>query len=723
MGGMGGPSMGGGEGEIEGPMWSVDGNSFDGVTFNRKIDPYGENEEEDAKENEDGDGSTSSVPAPFDPDSEGWVAEILLPILLAEFPPQPDSKKLAYPLFLPQSPLGKGSTVARLVGCDQPDKEHATWKEWVVYRERKLVQIFRLVEHGRRMYRVLCYTSDSRYSLHSLPTNTSARSLLPPQVRRAAGNPRELSPPEPTLIAIRHKRIDDRHLYLKDAKVKESGGEQNGVTTVSELYLPSRLLQGIVPSALLEHFRFWQREDGLIYGEPLDPASQWFNYGLKVEMIRYEEERERERDGEREKEKERGGEKDGEGEAREGRCNGWGWHARITRINLTSTYLDDGGGQGEGENWTSTLLGPLKDRRGRGDGKGCGEEEEHLPLMAMRKLEGDEGFAKKKTKDSADANGPESHSHSSSSSVPIRYDDASIAQLISLGYSVPAAELALRKCQHNTSIAANWLLNEANLAEIISVDMRERENRESKEKLEGEERERQREREAVEMAMAAAISLGLEVEGLEKDHKKEGEGGSDGKLMRSLSGIPLKRTNTHLSRLKVLSSHEGYSKAAAEHALDAMGGDLALARAWLDDPRNDAEIEAIERGERRGKGGLENIVLEQGIDGKEGREEDREREKERREGNGQRGSSSSFQPCMTLINLLEDSEQLLDIGRGKANEDGGMERRKRRGKSPLFRLASMLSRIENLSHILVWGVREETEVRRLEIAAPRERLK
>ena len=50
-------------------------------------------------------------------------------------------------------------------------------------------------------------------------------------------------------------------------------------------YIPSRLLQGVVPSALLEAFRFWQAEDDLVLrGDALDGESEWFDYNVDVSI-------------------------------------------------------------------------------------------------------------------------------------------------------------------------------------------------------------------------------------------------------------------------------------------------------------------------------------------------------------------------------------------------------------------------------------------------------
>ena len=51
-----------------------------------------------------------------------------------------------------------------------------------------------------------------------------------------------------------------------------------------EVMLPSRLLFGMLPSALLEAFRFWQGEDFVVRGYPRNPNSDWFPYHIELVM-------------------------------------------------------------------------------------------------------------------------------------------------------------------------------------------------------------------------------------------------------------------------------------------------------------------------------------------------------------------------------------------------------------------------------------------------------
>ena len=55
-----------------------------------------------------------------------------------------------------------------------------------------------------------------------------------------------------------------------------------------ETFVPSRLLRGVIPSALLEAYQFWRGEGGdlTLRGEPKDPKSQWFGQHIQINLER-----------------------------------------------------------------------------------------------------------------------------------------------------------------------------------------------------------------------------------------------------------------------------------------------------------------------------------------------------------------------------------------------------------------------------------------------------
>ncbi|GLE02887.1 hypothetical protein PINS_up011751 [Pythium insidiosum] len=208
---------------------------------------------------------------------EQWFIDLVGNTLRLLYPPEPEDKKLPFTLFLPAQLLPSDATSVRILGFDKgvpPSPNGAsraserdklpTFKEIVAIRgPPQVVQIFSLVSHGRRMYRKLVFTSSSRHTQHGFPLNIHPdagpvdRLLL-----RAGGDPRERQAIGGSLVVLRRNKV--------------LGG--------MEQYVPPRLLQGIVPSSLLEAFRFWRGDDGQLRGDPLDVKSQWFRYRVQVEM-------------------------------------------------------------------------------------------------------------------------------------------------------------------------------------------------------------------------------------------------------------------------------------------------------------------------------------------------------------------------------------------------------------------------------------------------------
>ena len=215
--------------------------TYNKVLYNRKFDPYSEQKHPVV--------------------TEEWVVDILQPILLALYSP-PDNV-MKYSLLFPQEHLPEIATEATLIGCVDSDQDDATWKEVVVSKTRAIVQVFNLVSSGRRLFRSLVYSSNAKYCLHSLPPSLGTRSEATPKtLRNAAGDFKIKRKKDSSLVVIR--------------KNTTLGG--------FEIYLAPKLLQGLIPSSLLESFHFWQGEDKILRGEPVDSSSQWFNYNVEVSL-------------------------------------------------------------------------------------------------------------------------------------------------------------------------------------------------------------------------------------------------------------------------------------------------------------------------------------------------------------------------------------------------------------------------------------------------------
>lgn len=131
---------------------------------------------------------------------------------------------------------------------DEHDKKDAetyvTLYEISVLRAPPVVHVYRVIEHGRRFYRHQIFTSDASLSLHSFESKDLAQ--LHGQTRYVGGSSAQTSPPGFSMVIT-------RNLY-------SSQGQQT--------YIPHRLLTGLMPSAILDAYDFWQNEDDSLIGYP-----------------------------------------------------------------------------------------------------------------------------------------------------------------------------------------------------------------------------------------------------------------------------------------------------------------------------------------------------------------------------------------------------------------------------------------------------------------------
>eukprot|EP00456_Euglypha_rotunda_P006486 TRINITY_DN111191_c0_g1_i2.p1 TRINITY_DN111191_c0_g1~~TRINITY_DN111191_c0_g1_i2.p1 ORF type:complete len:114 (+),score=19.64 TRINITY_DN111191_c0_g1_i2:90-431(+) len=90
-------------------------------------------------------------------------------------------------IFLPTEATQAEQTVVTLIGLDyRPKEKHkSTWKLIVLLRNRGVVHMYALLEHGRRLYRSMAFTSNSRFAHHNLsPDEDSRRKPWLPPVRQ-----------------------------------------------------------------------------------------------------------------------------------------------------------------------------------------------------------------------------------------------------------------------------------------------------------------------------------------------------------------------------------------------------------------------------------------------------------------------------------------------------------------------------------------------------------
>ncbi len=120
-------------------------------------------------------------------------------------------------------------------------KKGGTWKEIFVFKSLRIVQIYNVMSHGRRFYRSLEYTTDVHYSLRDMQPSIKDRDYPWPRwERHGAGHP-YAEYPDPTSVVIIRDKVHPANISGTD-----------------EQFVPSRLLYGIVPSALLDSYLFWQ---------------------------------------------------------------------------------------------------------------------------------------------------------------------------------------------------------------------------------------------------------------------------------------------------------------------------------------------------------------------------------------------------------------------------------------------------------------------------------
>lgn len=115
-----------------------------------------------------------------------------------------------------------------------------TLKEVVVYRDPEVVHIFDVVEHGRRFYRTLVYTTDARWTLHSMSPTLS---MYEGETFTSSGDVNTQVTPAKSLVITREIK----------GKI--------------QTFIPDRFLVGAVPTTLLEDYNFWQEEDDSLIGE------------------------------------------------------------------------------------------------------------------------------------------------------------------------------------------------------------------------------------------------------------------------------------------------------------------------------------------------------------------------------------------------------------------------------------------------------------------------
>ena len=273
---------------------------FEGQQFTRIVDIYDEN--------------------PWKVKTERWAVDVMKQVLLEAFPMPKELKCMPLAMDLTTSSHRRPSTDGKKSDDDddvmkflmfdeqqyEKEEHRASWKEFICTKRcrripgrgnqhRKnqsgredggdfavVLSVYNLTPHARRLYRSLIYSTDQTLALHSLPLLRKPRRLeTMGSLEHQAGEIKRRNQHESTL---------EIHRYNKELQGRE-------------VYVPPRLLQGLIPSALLEAFLFWQGEDGILRGYTSNASSSngsltedqgsdgkssaasaqhWFNYSVEV---------------------------------------------------------------------------------------------------------------------------------------------------------------------------------------------------------------------------------------------------------------------------------------------------------------------------------------------------------------------------------------------------------------------------------------------------------
>ena len=123
----------------------------------------------------------------------------------------------------------------------------ATLLEVVVFKDPATVHIYEVVEHGRRFYRSLAFTSDISFTYRDLQNKHTPKLEWKKAggMHLSSGKVLKTSrPASPSMLISRH--LD----------------KVSGVQT----FVPSRFLWGLLPHVLLERYDFWQ--NAAVHGQP-----------------------------------------------------------------------------------------------------------------------------------------------------------------------------------------------------------------------------------------------------------------------------------------------------------------------------------------------------------------------------------------------------------------------------------------------------------------------
>ncbi len=155
--------------------------------------------------------------------------------------------------------------------------------------DHNVINVFSLLEEGRRLQRSLVYSSDSRFAMRHLVGDAADRDKpFSPGCRYAAGNifesvltkdgnlqsrpgaGKHLGQEVGSLVISRSRNIPqsqrDTAATASSDALKWSGGYHVPLERDTETYVTDRALFGLVPEALIQQYQFWRTGPLIIRG-------------------------------------------------------------------------------------------------------------------------------------------------------------------------------------------------------------------------------------------------------------------------------------------------------------------------------------------------------------------------------------------------------------------------------------------------------------------------
>lgn len=128
-------------------------------------------------------------------------------------------------------------------------QEQLVVKEIVIIRHANTVHLYNIVEHGRRFYRTIIWSSNSDFCLQDMTRTIVSQRSGPAFV---SGNSDARNLPSSSLVILR-------------TLSSEIG---------TQTFVPNRFLKGILPEGLITDFQFWQNADDSLTGYMSPPAER-----------------------------------------------------------------------------------------------------------------------------------------------------------------------------------------------------------------------------------------------------------------------------------------------------------------------------------------------------------------------------------------------------------------------------------------------------------------